>query len=104
MTSKGGNQAINNPFANYFDPNAEQSAPGGMNDMAQEIIKDQVMKKLNIQFAESAGYCSLEGFKIYFDVTNKYVLHKLKIILFPFMLKEDDWKRGQSNPYASEAF
>tara|TARA_B110000285_G_C14969855_1_gene535997 strand:+ start:124 stop:228 length:105 start_codon:yes stop_codon:yes gene_type:complete len=34
MTSKGGNQAINNPFANYFDPNAEQSAPGGMNDMA----------------------------------------------------------------------
>ena len=65
------------------------------------------MKKLNSQLQEHAGYlsiCSLEGFKIYFDVTNQYVLHKLKIILFPFLLKEDDWKRGQSNPYASEAF
>ena len=32
--------------------------------------------------------------KVYFDVTNGYVLHKLKIILFPFLLKEDQWRRG----------
>lgn len=34
--------------------------------------------------------------KVYFDVTNSYVLHKLKIILFPFLLKEEQWKRGQT--------
>lgn len=33
-----------------------------------------------------------EAFKVYFDVTNSYVLHKLKIILFPFLLSKDDWK------------
>ena len=49
--SNGGNQAINNPFANYFDPSDQASGvSGGMNDMAQEIIKDQVMKKLNVEF------------------------------------------------------
>ena len=61
-----------------------------------------MMKKFNQQYEEHKGYfsfMSIEGFKIYFDVTNKYVLHKLKIILFPFLLKEDDWKRGQTNPY-----
>ena len=26
-----------------------------------------------------------------------YVLQKIKIILFPFLLREDDWKAGQSN-------
>ena len=34
---------------------------------------------------------------MYFDVTNSYVLHKLKIILFPFLIKEDNWKRGQGS-------
>jgi len=38
----------------------------------------------------------LEGYKPFFDVTNFYVLQKLKIIFMPFLLKEDDWKRGQS--------
>ena len=42
------------------------------------------------------SFLSLDSLKIYFDVTNSYVLHKLKIILFPFLLKEDDWKRGQN--------
>lgn len=31
--------------------------------------------------------------KDYFDVTNSYVLQKLRIILLPVTLKGDDWKR-----------
>jgi protein transport protein YIF1 len=32
-------------------------------------------------------------FKDYFDVTNIYVLHKLRIIFFPFTVKgEEGWK------------
>ena len=58
------------------------------------------MSKVQEQYEENKGYlsyCSLDSLKVYFDVTNSYVLHKLKIILFPFLLKEDSWKRGQQS-------
>jgi len=29
----------------------------------------------------------------FFDVNNSYVLHKLKTVLIPFIVKEEDWKR-----------
>jgi hypothetical protein len=30
---KGGNEGINNPFANYFDPNSANASGGGDNTM-----------------------------------------------------------------------
>ena len=33
--------------------------------------------------------------KDYFDVTNEYVMHKLKIIVLPFLVNSEDWKRQQ---------
>jgi len=29
----------------------------------------------------------------FFDVNNSYVLHKLKTVMIPFIVKEEDWKR-----------
>jgi hypothetical protein len=69
-----------------------------VNIMAANMMKDYAMGKARETFEENKSYLSflnLDTLKIYFDVTNSYVLHKLKIILFPFLLKEDDWKRGQ---------
>ena len=70
-----------------------------MNNMAANMVKDYAFGKVRDQYEQNKGYfsfLSVEGLKVYFDVTNYYVLHKLKIILFPFLLKEDDWKRGQA--------
>lgn len=55
--------------------------------------------KFNEVLEENKGWLSMFNFnsvKLYFDVTNSYVLHKLKIILFPFLLRKDDWKQGAS--------
>jgi hypothetical protein len=71
-----------------------------MNAMAANMMKDYAMGKINEQYEENKGYLSyfsLDSLKVYFDVTNSYVLHKLKIILFPFLLKEEQWKRGQES-------
>ena len=65
--------------------------------MAANIVKDYAFGKGREYYEENKGYlsyCSLDSLKVYFDVTNSYVLHKLKIILFPFLIKEDNWKRG----------
>lgn len=54
------------------------------------MMKDYGTAKLKEQYEENKGYLSflsIDGLKVYFDVTNSYVLHKLKIILFPFLLK-----------------
>ena len=42
------------------------------------------------------SFLSFDALKVYFDVTNTYVLHKLKIILFPFIVKEDEWRQAGS--------
>jgi len=34
-------------------------------------------------------------FKDYFDVTNEYVIHKVKIIFLPFLLNEESWRPQQ---------
>lgn len=39
----------------------------------------------------NSSWFSLDYFKDYFDVTNSYVIKKLKTIFLPFLLKEDDW-------------
>ena len=68
--------------------------------MAANMMKDYALGKASETYEQNKGYLSwlsLDTLKIYFDVTNSYVLHKLKIILFPFLLKEDDWKRGSKS-------
>lgn len=70
-----------------------------MNQMAANMVKDYAYQQMKTQFEQNKGYLSflsIDGLKVYFDVTNTYVLHKLKIIFFPFLLKEEDWKRGQT--------
>ena len=69
---------MNNPFGNNMD------------NLAADMVKNYALGKVREQYEENKGYfsmLSLDGFKMYFDVTNEYVLHKLKIILFPFLLK-----------------
>lgn len=39
------------------------------------------------------SWFSLDMFKDYFDVTNSYVLKKIKIIFLPFLVKAEDWKQ-----------
>ncbi len=38
----------------------------------------------------------MDPVKDYFDVTNAYVVKKLLIVLFPFTVKGDDWKRQKN--------
>jgi len=48
--------------------------------------------------SENKGYLSflsIDALKDYFDVSNSYVLQKLKLILFPFTLKTEEWRRKQ---------
>ena len=78
--------------------------------MAQECFKAR-LKKRKWNFSDSGkiervcdrinqnkGWFSstLDGLKDYFDVTNEYVLRKILIILFPFTVKEEGWKRQVS--------
>lgn len=89
-------QAPNNPFGNFMPPAADPNA-AGMNDMAANLAKQYAMGQLQQQFEQNKGYfsfLSVEGLKVYFDVTNTYVLHKIKIMLLPCLLKEDDWQSG----------
>lgn len=119
--SRQGN--LNNPFANTagnvastvieqvtnaaMNPNAGGGTGNAMNDMAADMMKQYAMGQVRQKEEEIKGwlsFMSIDGLKIYFDVTNSYVLHKLKIILFPFLLKEDDWKRTMSNAYVVDDF
>ena len=74
-----------------------ESQDNNVNVLAANMMKDYALGKARETFEENKGYLSflsLDTLKVYFDVTNSYVLHKMKIILFPFLLKDDDWKRG----------
>lgn len=102
MNNQGGGP-IHNPFGNVFAPSdGTNSTNQGMNEMAANMAKDYAMNYAKQQMQLNQGYfnfLSLEGYKKYFDVTNSYVFRKFKIILMPFLLKEEDWKRGQTNSY-----
>ena len=52
------------------------------------MIKDFVLNKICDLYENNKNYLSLEFLRVYFDVTNSYVFHKLKIIVFPFLVKE----------------
>lgn len=52
--------------------------------------KYYINKESFISVQENKGWLSffsLDSIKDYFDVTNSYVLHKLRIIVFPVTLK-----------------
>jgi hypothetical protein len=56
------------------------------------MVKNYALGQVRQHIEDNKGYFqmfSIDGLKIYFDVTNHYVLHKLKIILFPFLLKDE---------------
>ena len=45
------------------------------------------------------GWFSLDSLKDYFDVTNTYVLRKLKLILLPFLSTQEDWSATSEPQY-----
>ena len=53
---------------------------------------------MDSSFEQNKGWVAktLDGLKDYFDVTNEYVLKKMLIVLFPFTVKEEGWKRQMS--------
>ena len=97
--------AINNPFKNAGGLTFEDMMGSGskeessVNDMAARMAKDFAIGKIKESYEENKGWLSLlsfDGYKVYFDVTNTYVLHKLKLTLLPFLVKDEDWRRGFS--------
>jgi protein transport protein YIF1 len=60
-------------------------------DMVTGAAEDAIRKKM-----ASVSWLSWDFFRVYFKVDNLYVLHKLKIILFPYLHK--NWKRNDSPP------
>ena len=71
------------------------------------MMKDYAYGKVKEQYEENKGYLrflSIDGLKVYFDVTNSYVLRKLKIILFPFLLRGDDWKQTKTDAFSADSF
>lgn len=98
-------------FANPFGAMAEQFMGGGganeeagensaqaaIQKAAQEAMTNYAVGQVRGVYEDHKGWISwlsFDALKVYFDVTNGYVLHKLKIILFPFLVKEDEWRRG----------
>merc|ERR1711871_1663899 len=72
-----------------------------MNSMAIKMVSEMAKGKIDATIQENTGWFSLDVVKCYFDVTNEYVLNKPRIILFPFSLKEEGWKR-QSTGFEDE--
>jgi len=58
-----------------------------MNQFAAQMVGKMVQDKVGDAVKEHQSWFSLDSIKDYFDVTNTYVLHKLRIILFPFTVK-----------------
>ena len=74
-----------------------------VNSMAAQMMTKMVKDRAEEVIETNRGWLSLDLIKDYFDVTNRYVLNKLRIILFPFTVKTDDWKRqGMSYEFSNE--
>lgn len=95
----------NNPFgamASTFmggggGEEGENSAQAAMQKAATDAMTNYAVGQVRNVYEENKSWISwlsFDALKVYFDVTNGYVLHKLKIILFPFLLKEDQWRKG----------
>lgn len=48
--------------------------------------------------AKNKGWFNLDMFKDYFDVTNMYVIEKMKVIFLPFLVKKEEWKPKGAQP------
>ena len=57
------------------------------------IAQDMAGNKARELYEANKGWFSLDWLKVYFDVTNHYVVNKIRIILLPFTLKQEDWRR-----------
>lgn len=57
-----------------------------------------------LSVAKNKEWLSLDMFKDYFDVTNMYVIEKMKVIFLSFLVKKEEWKpkRSQPNYYGDE--
>ena len=78
------------------DDNGAQAA---IQKAATDAMTNYAVGRVRNVYEENKGWISFLSFdalKVYFDVTNTYVLHKLKIILLPFLVKEEEWRQGGS--------
>ena len=67
-----------------------------MNQFAANMMTTMASNKINETIQQNKGWFNLDMLKDYFDVTNSYVLKKLRAIILPFSIKADDWKRQYS--------
>ena len=74
-----------------------------MNSLAVGMVEKLARDKVGQAYEENKGWLSLDWIKDYFDVTNRYVLNKLRIIILPFTLKSDEWRRqGMTYEFSNE--
>ena len=103
------NQNSERPKADPFGAFISEATgvPSGTQDLAANMVKDYALGRVRDQYEQNKGYFSFldtENLKVYFDVTNSYVLKKLLIILFPFLVGFDQayWKRTTEHELAQE--
>ena len=87
-----------------MDQNNLFGGDGSMNSMAAQMVTSMAKNRVEEVMETNKGWFSLDIIKDYFDVTNRYVLNKLRIILLPFTItNKDDWKRQSlSYEYSNE--
>ena len=75
-----------------------------MNSMAAQMVTNMAKGRAEELYETNKGWLSLDIIKDYFDVTNRYVLNKLRIIILPITITNtDDWKRqGRNYDYNQE--
>lgn len=49
-----------------------------------------------VSVEQNQSWLSFDWMKDYFDVTNLYVLKKIRLVFFPFGLKDEEWRRQES--------
>lgn len=119
-------KTVKNPFANTshvegYDDTSNQQDGNPAYNLPQEptdFIKSELAKtgftedslklglnigKQIIKESKFVDYFSLNGLKPYFEIDNKYVIYKIKNILFPFYLFQKDQSPDTIGSNSSEA-
>lgn len=83
-------QYAQTPFMMPQQPSAFPAMPTGYTDLINNPLVSNVMREYGKNIIETAGgqvMGRVGGLKYYFAVDTRYVMRKLKLILFPFLHK-----------------
>lgn len=70
-----------------------------MMDMVTEIISDRTK---NVLFPRASDFWN--DLKIYFAVSNSYVLKKISIVLYPMTMRNQSWGRIRADEAAESGY